>query len=118
MDSIKWIIDGWRYWDKTNGNSYYLTRVTHTGTGKSAIFEECGGNMSAIISRMECQRGGNHWAGIHCAPFEDISRREWQRKLKYCEITSNYEVIAPGKGCRNVALANIRALTRKDMAAA
>ena len=80
---IRYIIDGWIYWDKNNGNSYYLTRVTHTNTGRSVIFDQYPGNMRSVIHDMEHKRVGSYFYDfpVHESPIEDISYRDWQRKL-------------------------------------
>ena len=76
--NIKWIIDGYRYWDKTNGNSYYLTRLTNCRTGKSAIFDECEGNVRGKLSE---SLNGAHCLPLHTSPIQDIPYREWRQKL-------------------------------------
>jgi hypothetical protein len=82
-NSITWIIDGWRYWDATNGNSYHLTRVTHTKTGKSAIFSECEGNVRSLLNECERTRSGAYvFARCHSAPIQDIKYRTWKMYLK------------------------------------
>jgi len=80
--SILWIVDGWRYWDKHNGNSYPLTRVTHTTTGKSAVFDECPDNMHSYIGKLKPALDPTHHRRIHTAPIQEVSYREWQRMLQ------------------------------------
>lgn len=97
---ILWIVDGWRYWDATNGNSYHLTRVTHTRTGKSEIFEECAGNMTSIINTLEEKRTGSYYPfRYHAGTIEDIKYREWCRRLKseYSAPVNQYHRSKRGK---------------------
>jgi hypothetical protein len=81
MNTIKWIIDGWRYWDKTNGNSYHLTRLTNVRTGKSAIFDECEGNVRSDLAKVQKPVNGSYRNGVHISPIENIPYREWRQKL-------------------------------------
>lgn len=110
-DSILWIIDGYRYWDKTNGNSYYLTRVTHTRTGKSLFFDECEGNMRSHINEADRARGIDPYARrIHTAPLQDIPYREWRAKLNnpYHAPVSQYSRRSTGhRTNRSVKVINI-----------
>ena len=78
---ITWIIDGYRYWDTLNGNSYYLTRITHVKTGKSEVFDECEGNLRSVLSRMQERRTGDYDTRSHLSPIQDIKCREWRRML-------------------------------------
>jgi hypothetical protein len=107
---IRHIISGWRYWDKTNGNSYYLTMVMHTGTGKSALFDECPDNLRRVIGKMEHKRTGSYDARVYEAPMGELSYREWQRKIKHCELATVYEPKKSG-GLRNVTDKRIRELS-------
>ena len=115
MKSIKWIIDGYRYWDKTNGNSYHLTRVTRTSTGKSAVFDECEGNMRSYISEAEKPRHGYFdQRRVHVSPVQDISCRQWRvmRNSEYYAPVSQYE--RKGKHNVNITTRIIRSLSRKS----
>ncbi len=98
--SILWIVDGWRYWDTTNGNSYHLTRVTHTGTRKSEIFDECVGNITSVISKLEEDRTGSYYPSrYHVGTIEDIKCRQWRRMLasEYRSPVSQYHRSKRGK---------------------
>jgi len=112
-NSILWIIDGWRYWDKTNGNSYHLTRVTHTITGKSAMFDESIGNLRSDIGHI-MPSTGNYYERIHTAPVADITYREWQRMLRmdYYAPVAVYE--HGKKGCVNITCKILTGLRRKS----
>ena len=90
MNKIKWIIDGYRYWDKTNGNSYYLTRLTNVRTGKSAIFDACEGNVRSYLNK---SNPGYDQRQVHLSPIQDIPCREWRQKLNssYYAPVSVYE---------------------------
>ena len=103
MLNIRWIIDGYRYWDKTNGNSYHLTRITHVRTGKSLFFDECPDNVSSYIDE-NCMH--------HNSPIQDIGYREWRQKLNssYFAPVSQYER-KNGK-CINVSTKLINRLRR------
>ena len=106
MNQIKWIIDGWRYWDKTNGNSYHLTRITRTSTGKSLILDECPGNAASYLFHM-----GDNYGKVHTAPIEDISYREWRRKIKFNPPVHPYHIIKRRK-LINITAKLIRKLSR------
>jgi len=75
---ILWIIDGYTYWDKTYGNTYYLTRITHTGTGKSLFIAEGPGNSHDHILNAVKRAYGR----IHAGTYESIGYRDFNRKLK------------------------------------
>ena len=115
MNKIKWIIDGYSYWDKTNGNSYPLTRITRTSTGKSAVFDECEGNMRHYINQVEKPRNGYFDQRlVHVSPIQDIPCKEWRKMLnsEYYAPVSQYE--RKGKHNVNVTARIIRSLSRTD----
>lgn len=98
--SIIWIVDGWRYWDATNGNSYHLTRVTHTNTGRSEMFEECTGNIRSIINKLEEKRTGSYYpTRYHSGTVEMVSYREWcrMRRSESHSPANQYHRTARGK---------------------
>lgn len=69
---IKFIISGYRYWDKTNGNSYHLGSITSTKSGRSIHFyKECEGNIAGRL-----RGAGFEWSDIFTAPFGELSYRE------------------------------------------
>lgn len=100
---IRYIIDGWTYWDKTNGNSYYLTRVTHTNTGNSVIFDECPGNIRSVINKMEERRDRTgrytYHACTHESEFGSLSYREYniKRNGSYYAPVNQYHRTKRGK---------------------
>jgi len=84
--SILWIVDGWKYWDKTNGNSYHLTCVTHVRTRNSVIFDSCTGNVCSAINKADRKNSppaDNSYqpSRYHLGTIEDISYRQWRRML-------------------------------------
>ena len=85
-NSILWILDGWRYWDKENGNSYHLTRVTHATSGNSAVFDESPDNMHSYINKLATSDptifSKTYHRRTHTAPIQEVSYREWQRMLQ------------------------------------
>lgn len=105
MNKIIWIIDGWRYWDTTNGNSYHLTRLTHAGTGKSVIFDHCEGNVRHYLK--------NDYGRIHTAPIQEIKYREWRRMLKMEYYTPAAVYVHGRNGCENITRKVINQLRNK-----
>lgn len=120
--NILWIIDGWRYWDKRNGNSYPLTRVTHATTGKSAVFDECPDNMHSYINKLGTSDPAyfnkTYHRRIHTAPIQEVSHREWQRMLQnsFTKPVQQYEHKTGKSPCTvtNITGRVLNQLRRKD----
>lgn len=115
MTRIDYIIDGHRYWDRQNGNSYYLTRITRTSTGKSIVLNECPGNCRHYILELRDDRAKGRYydrSRIHEAPLADMTYREWRRMLSsdYWRPADQYK--RTRRGNQNITVALIRALSR------
>jgi hypothetical protein len=116
--SILWVVDGWRYWDATNGNSYHLTRITHTGTRRSIVLDECVGNACTYINKADRGATGSrnrdeyHRGRYHHGTIEDITRKQWYHMLKSQSYAPVSQYTRKGSKVTNVTVQLINKLRR------